>query len=133
MLYSRGGVELPLDDVPLEGGVDEGVVLDGILLDGILLGGRVLGVALPVFGGHGPATVDVPLVPTVPVAPGVELPMVVDGVVPEVVPLGVELVLPVAVVEEVPFVVHGPVVVPLYRWEPSTGPALSSWMRSDWW
>lgn len=53
-----------------------------MLLLGMLLGGRVLGVTVPVFPGHGLATVaEVPAglpavpaeVPALPVAPGVEL------------------------------------------------------------
>jgi hypothetical protein len=105
VFHSRGGVELPVDGVLVEGGVEDGVVLDGMLLDGMLLGGRVLGVAVPVAGGHPPATVEeVLLVPVVPTDPGVALPMVPAGV-----PVEVEVVLPGAV--EVPFVPQGPTVV----------------------
>jgi hypothetical protein len=105
VLYTRGGVELP-PEVLLDGGVFEGVVLVGILLDGMSLGGRVLGV-VPVFGEHGPATVEVvPAVPVVPLAAGVVLPMVPAGV-----PLVVELEVVLPVVLEVPFVPHGPTVV----------------------
>lgn len=105
MLYTRGGVEL-LPDVLLDGGVFDGVVLVGILLDGMSLGDRVLGV-VPVLGEQGPATVEEVLrVPAVPLAPGVELPMVPAGV-----PLVVELELVLPVVLEVPFVPHGPTVV----------------------
>jgi hypothetical protein len=90
--------------------VPDGDVVPGILLEGILLGGNVLGVALPVLGvvpgAHGPATVaDVPVVP---VALGVELPIVVDGVLPTL-PLLVVLV-PVLVV---PVVLVPALAVPL--------------------
>lgn len=100
----------------LLGGVDP-----GRLLEGMLLGGRELGVAVPV-GGHGLAVVDdvVPVVPAVPVALGVVLPIPVEllpvlllGL--EAVPPGDVLVLPVVVLEPVlvavPVGVHGPAVV----------------------
>lgn len=84
--------------------MEDGVLADGILLEGMSLGGSVLGV-VPVFGEHGPAVVEVaPVVPAVPLAPGVVLPMVPAGV-----PLVVELVLPEVV--EVPFVPQFPTVV----------------------
>lgn len=107
-----------LGEVVPEGGVLPGMLLEGILLEGILLGGNVLGVAVPVLGvvpgAHGPATVaDVPVVP---VALGVELPIVVDVVLPAL-PLLVVLVpvvlVPVVLVPvvAVPLGTHVPVVV----------------------
>lgn len=95
-----GGVVVLLGEAVPEGGV-----LPGILLEGMLLGGSVLGVTVPVLGvvpgAQGPATVaDVPVVP---VALGVELPIVVEGVFPA-------LLLPVV---EVPVLLVPVVLVPV--------------------
>jgi hypothetical protein len=89
----------------------------GFVLDGMLLGGSVLGVALP--GAQGFATVaEVPLVDVVPAAP-VELPAPDVDVVPELVLLGVEVVLPVPLVP-----VGAPVLLPVVVLQGPTVPAV---------
>src|SRR5689334_15347197 len=100
-----------------------------MLLEGMLLGGKVLGVTVPVLGvvpgAHGPATVAE--VPVVPVALGVELPIVVEGVLPTL-PLLVAVV-PVLLV---PVVLVPVVEVPLGTQVPAVVAVLPLGVVVDW-